>query len=145
MNIKLSGRFIERMNQQCPYARILGHRNRSQDSILEQRGSKFSALAGQINSQPPQHHDRDGVRHIAPYSPRCIGMRHCTNSQRIVAHHATKLSSQHEGSARSGYLVGQGAALEPFIESRFTAIKPAAVVDLRQRLGWLHRAAFYRA
>lgn len=129
LNIKLSGRFIERVNQQRSHACILGHRNRSQDSILEQRSSQFFSLAGHIDSQSPQHHDRDRIRYIASHCARCIGVRYCTNSQRVVAQHAIKFSNQHKGSTRAGYLVGESAPLEPLIKNWLTAIEFSAVVD----------------
>ena len=68
-------------------------------------------------------------------------MRDCTSSQRVISQYPIMLIRDNKCAARTGYLIGEGATFEPFVQNRLTTIKRTRVMHLSKGLGSLHGAA----
>src|SRR6267154_4422366 len=94
----------------------------------------MESLRPTVDRQSAEHHDRNGIRHIASYAACCQLMRNGASCHGVVAAHATTLIGHDEGATRTACLVDQRPALEPLIERRFAAIELIQWMRRRQGL-----------
>src|SRR5580658_5468557 len=127
------------MDENCSDSADLGSPQRLQYGVLQQRSPDSLSLKGHIHRKPPYHHDGNGIGHIAPHPSRCILMFDSPHGESIVTHNTAGLADNVRAGC-SALLVGMSSALEPIIESWFSALELRHIVC---RVKVLRRGDFF--
>jgi hypothetical protein len=104
------------------------------DGILEEAPTHASASEAEIDGEPPQHDDRNGVWHVASKLARQPSQADRTRSKSVIADD-TVLFTDDEGSACAIGLISASALDEPFVERDLARSELSQVMMFRQH-GW---------
>ena len=121
--VELLGLLVKGVHEQGPHASVFRYGHRAINSVLQQRCSQMLSLRSAIDREPGEHHDWNGIRHIASHAARCELVRNGAGCHGIVAADASVLIGDYKGAARTVSLVGQCPALEPVIEHGLAALE----------------------
>ena len=115
------------MDQNRPNAGDLRRLQRPYDRVAQQGPPQAPALERPVDRQPPEHHDRHGVRHVSPDASGSARLGNGARRQSVVTDDPAA-GVHHVGARRAAGLIRQRATSEPFIEFRDARIERRQVM-----------------